>query len=55
VQVLNGVDGLWRVTGPSANGMPQINGSAADYTLAALSWQPVVLPTAGTISGTVTA
>jgi hypothetical protein len=55
VQVLNSVDGLWRVTGPGANGMPQINGSAADYTLAALSWQPVVLPTAGTIIGTVTA
>jgi hypothetical protein len=51
VQVLNSVDGLWYLTGPGANGMPQINGSAADYTLVGPAQ---TLPLAGTISGTVT-
>jgi hypothetical protein len=52
VEVLNRVDGLWRVTGPNANGMPSINGAAADYTLVGPG---IVLPLPGTISGTVTA
>lgn len=51
VEVLNRVEGLWRVTGPGLNGMPQINGAAADLTL---TGGKVVLPTAGTIAGTVT-
>jgi hypothetical protein len=52
VETLNRVDGLWRLTGPSANGMPQINGVAADYTLVGPGQ---VLPLPGTITGTVTA
>lgn len=52
VEALNRVDGLWRLTGPGANGMPTIMGSAADYVL---TGGAVVLPTAGTITGTVTA
>jgi hypothetical protein len=54
VEVLNRVDGVWRCTGPGANGMPTIEGSAADY---ALSFGPtaVVLPIPGTVAGTVTA
>jgi hypothetical protein len=55
VAALENVDGLWRLTGPAANGLPQINGSAADYTLTGYAYQPVVLPTAGVITGTVTA
>jgi hypothetical protein len=55
VAALENVDGLWRLTGPGANGLPQINGSSADYTLTGYAYQPVVLPTAGTITGTVTA
>lgn len=55
IAVLKNVDGLWRVTGPNANGLPSINGSAADYTLASYSYLPVILPTAGTVLGTVTA
>jgi hypothetical protein len=54
VEVLNRVDGLWYLTGPGANGMPTIEGSAADYTLAS-GPAAVVLPTAGTITGVVTA
>jgi hypothetical protein len=52
VETLNRVDGLWRLTGPGANGMPTINGSSADYTLIGPG---MVLPAAGTITGTVTA
>jgi hypothetical protein len=54
VEVLNRVDGIWYLTGPGANGMPTIEGSAADYTL---SFGPtaVVLPTPGTVAGTVVA
>lgn len=52
VEVLNRVPGLWRLTGPGASGMPTIMGSAADFVL---TGGPVVLPTAGTITGTVTA
>lgn len=52
VETLNRVDGLWRLTGPGANGMPTINGTAADYTL--IGPGPV-LPVAGTITGTVSA
>lgn len=54
VEVINRVDGIWYLTGPGANGMPEIEGAAADYTL---SFGPtaVVLPTPGTITGTVSA
>jgi hypothetical protein len=55
VSVLNNVDGLWRTTGPGANGMPEINGSSADYTLTGHGYQPVVLPVAGTVTGTLSA
>lgn len=55
VDVLNRVDGLWRVTGPAANGLPQIEGAAADYTLTNGPAGSVVLPTPGTVAGTVTA
>jgi hypothetical protein len=55
IAVLEGVDGLWRVTGPGANGLPHINGSAANYTLVGLAYQPVVMPTPGAVTITVTA
>jgi hypothetical protein len=55
VEVLNNVDGLWRTTGPGANGLPHINGAAADYTLVGYPWEPVVMSTAGTVTGTVVA
>lgn len=55
VTVLNNVDGLWRTTGPGANGMPEIEGAAADYTLTGFAYQPVILTKAGTITGTVSA
>jgi hypothetical protein len=55
VAALENVDGLWRLTGPGANGLPKIEGSAADYTLVGFGYQPVVLSTAGTITGTVSA
>jgi hypothetical protein len=55
VEAINAVDGVWRTNGPGANNMPEIQGSAADYDLAGLSWQPVILPLAGTILVTVTA
>jgi hypothetical protein len=55
VEALNRVDGLWRLTGPGANGMPLIEGAAADYTLSNGPAGSVVLPLPGTISGTVTA
>jgi hypothetical protein len=54
VEVLNRVDGLWYLTGPGANGMPTIEGSAADYTLSS-GPTAVVLPTAGSVTGTVVA
>lgn len=55
VEVLNAVDGLWRLTGPGANGMPLIEGSAADYTLTSGPAGSIVLPLPGAIAGTVTA
>jgi hypothetical protein len=55
IAAIKNTDGVWKVTGPNANGLPSINGSPTDYTLTGYAYQPVVLPTAGTITGTVTA